>query len=427
MPPGDRANVEHSDGSASGGTVVGGNRVLAEAAQPLIRVRLPNAPPKDNWEQVGEVMKELLSYLNAHTADILADIERLVRLESPSRDKAGLDRVQDVNQQWLSAFGRVSRRPTNTGDILHLQVEGATSARVLLLAHMDTVYPVGSWQDIWRVDGDKAFGPGAYDMKGGAVQALWALRALQELRTKPAAAIDLLLTSDEEIGSEASRPMIEDLARAARAVLVLEAPHMSGDLKIARKGVGDYSITIHGKAAHQGIEPENGRNAIISAAHLIQELVTLQDLEKGTTVGPNVIHGGSASNVVADRATLEVDVRIWDLAEGERLDAAIRAIKPLDGTRYEIGGGLNRPPMEPSEGTMQLLQTAQALARELGFEVGAARVGGGSDGNFTSRLAPTLDGFGPVGAHAHQKDLEFIHVPSLAPRTALLAGMLVRR
>ena len=219
--------------------------------------------------------------------------------------------------------------------------------------------------------------------------------------------------------------MIEDLARAARAVLVLEAPHMSGDLKIARKGVGDYTIQVYGKAAHQGLEPERGRNAIISAAHFITALMQLPDPEKGTTLGPNVIHGGTVSNVVADRATLEVDLRVWALPEAERVDAALRAIQPLEGTRYEISGGLNRPPMEPSEGTMQLFERARRLANQIGFDVGSARVGGGSDGNFTSQLAPTIDGFGALGAHAHQKDLEYIHIPSLAPRTTLLAGMLL--
>ncbi len=202
---------------------------------------------------------------------------------------------------------------------------------------------------------------------------------------------------------------------------------MNGDLKVARKGVGDYVIRISGRAAHQGVEPENGRNAIVSAAHFIRELIAIQDLEKGTTLGPNVIQGGTAANVVADAAALTVDVRVWDLTEAERVDAALRAIRPLEGTTYEVEGGLNRPPMEPSDGTMRLLQNAQKLAAELGFTVGAARVGGGSDGNFTSGLAPTLDGFGAMGAHAHQKDREYIDIRSLAPRSALLAGMLMHR
>jgi glutamate carboxypeptidase len=262
-------------------------------------------------------------------------------------------------------------------------------------------------------------------MKAGAVQAVWALRAIKALGKKPACTVDFLLTPDEEIGSDAGLPYIQALAKNASAVLVLESPFMNGDLKIARKGVGEYKIQIHGKASHQGLEPDKGRNAIVSAAQLIAEIMKLQDLEKGTTLGPNVIHGGTVSNVVADNVTLEVDLRIWSLPESERVDAALRAIQPLEGTSYEISGGLNRPPMEPSEGSYKLLEIARKIANEIGFKVGEARVGGGSDGNFTSHLAPTLDGFGAVGAHAHQKDLEYIHIHSLAPRTALLAGMLL--
>jgi glutamate carboxypeptidase len=370
-------------------------------------------------------MQELLSYLQAHTADILADVEALVRIESPSRDRAAINRLQDVNQKWFASVADVRRHPNEAGDLLHVRVPGSSGERTLLLAHVDTVYPTGSWSATWRIEGEKAYGPGTYDMKAGAVQALWALRALQALKRKPFMSIDLLLTPDEEVGSEAARPMIEQHARGANAVLVLEAPFMNGDLKIARKGVGGYTIEVHGKAAHQGLEPENGRNAIVSAAQLIMQIVQLQDLTAGTTLGPNVIQGGTVNNVVADAASVHVDLRAWTLAEAQRVDAAIRELKPLEGTSFEVKGGLNRAPMEPSEGTMRLFQKAQGLARVLGFEVGAARVGGASDGNLTSHLAPTLDGLGAMGANAHQKDLEYIHIPSLAPRTALLAGMLM--
>jgi len=369
---------------------------------------------------------EIHSYLQEHASQMLSDLERLVRLESPSNDRVGINRVQDVNAEWFGSMGDLSRHPTDGGDLLHVRVPGAVTDRVLLLAHVDTVYPVGSWKEIWRIEGEKALGPGTYDMKGGIVQAAWTLRSLQALGLRPARTIDVLLTADEEVGSDAARPYIENLARGAYAVLVLEPPFMNGDLKIARKGVGDYTIRVTGRSAHQGVEPEKGRNAIISAAHLVRELIQLQDLDKGTTLGPNVIHGGTVSNVVPDEAILKVDVRVWDLAEAARVASAIRLIQPLEGTTYDISGGLNRPPMEPSEGTMRLLEKAQRLAQEIGFKVGAARVGGGSDGNFTSKLAPTLDGLGAMGAHAHQRDLEYIHIPSLSPRTALLAGMLVQ-
>jgi glutamate carboxypeptidase len=370
-------------------------------------------------------MKKILSYLESHTTDILSDIETLVRIETPSKYVEGINHLQNVTQGWLSPFGSISRHPSEFGDTLHARIEGQSDLRVVLLAHMDTVYPLGSWANLWQVKNDQAFGPGTYDMKAGAVQAIWALRAIKALGKKPACTVDFLLTPDEEIGSDAGLPYIQALAKNASAVLVLESPFMNGDLKIARKGVGEYKIQIHGKASHQGLEPDKGRNAIVSAAQLIAEIMKLQDLEKGTTLGPNVIHGGTVSNVVPDNATLEVDLRIWSLPESQRVDVALRAIQPLEGTSYEISGGLNRPPMEPSEGSYKLLEIAKKIANEIGFNVGEARVGGGSDGNFTSHLAPTLDGFGALGAHAHQKDLEYIHIPSLAPRTALLAGMLL--
>ncbi len=371
-------------------------------------------------------MKEMLSFLQDHTDDILSDIERLVRIESPSKYAEGVNRLQDVNEGWFGPFGHTSRHSSEFGDIVHAHVTGQSAERIVLLAHVDTVYPIGSWKDLWWIEGGHAYGPGTYDMKAGVVQAVWALRAIQSIGQKPAWTVDLLLTPDEEIGSEAGRPFIEKLARGAKAVLVLESPYTNGDLKIARKGVGGYIIQVHGKAAHQGLEPEKGKNAIVSAAHLITEMMRLQDLKEGTTLGPNVIRGGTVSNVVADSATLEVDLRIWSLPEADRVDRALRAIQSPDGTRYEISGGLNRPPMEPSDGSFKLLEKAQSIASEIGFNVGAARVGGGSDGNFTSHLAPTLDGFGALGADAHQKDLEHIHIPSLAPRTALLVGMLLR-
>lgn len=370
-------------------------------------------------------MKEVLPYLRDHAGAILADIERLVRLQSPSHDREGINRVQDVNQEWFGALGEVARTRSDLGDVLHVRMAGESDARVLLLAHMDTVYPVGSWKSVWRIEGDRALGPGTYDMKAGGVQALWALRALQALGRKPACTVELLLTSDEEIGSTVARPMIEALAKSAQAVLVLEAPFMNGDLKIARKGVGDYRIEVRGVAAHQGVEPEKGRNAIVSAAGLVQQVIALQDARQGTTLGPNVIRGGTVTNVVADDVVLDVDLRFWTMAEGQRVDAALRDLHPMDGTTYELRGGINRPPMEATDGTMKLFERASALAGELGFEVGAARVGGASDGNFTAPLAPTLDGLGALGAHAHQRDLEYIHIPSLAPRTALLAGMLM--
>ena len=371
-------------------------------------------------------MQAIFEHLKASTSSILSDIETLVRLESPSTDAPRINAVQDKLQSWLEPLGTISRTPHELGDILHCRIKGNSSNRVVLLAHADTVYSVGAWKTgLWRIEGDQAFGPGSYDMKAGIVQALWAIRTLKTLNLEPSCTIDFLITPDEEIASHAGKPHIEALATGASAVLVLEPPHLNGDLKVARKGVGMYRVVIRGKAAHQGTEPENGRNAIVSAAHFIGELIKLQNTNLGTTLGPNVIHGGSVTNVVADEVKLEVDIRVWSEAEASRIDQEIRQIQPLEGTSYEISDGLNRPPMEPSDGTWVLLSKAQRIAKEVGLNPGAARVGGGSDGNFTAKLAPTLDGFGAFGKNAHQKDLEFITISELAPRTALLAGLLL--
>jgi glutamate carboxypeptidase len=371
-------------------------------------------------------MQAILEHLKASTSSILNDVETLVRLESPSTDATRINLVQDALQAWLKPFGEITRTTHKLGDILHCRIPGRSSNRIVLLAHADTVYSIGAWKSgLWRIEGDQAFGPGGYDMKAGIVQALWAIRTLKTLNLEPSCTIDFLITPDEEIASYAGRPHIESLATGASAVLVLEPPHLNGDLKVARKGVGMYTVKIYGKAAHQGTEPENGRNAIVSAAHFVTEVVKLQNLELGTTLGPNVIHGGSVTNVVADEVKLEVDIRVWSMSEAERIEREIRLIQPLEGTRYEITDGLNRPPMEPTPGSMAILEKAQKIAGEIGFHPGAARVGGGSDGNFTATIAPTLDGFGAFGKNAHQKDLEFIAISELAPRAALLAGLLL--
>jgi glutamate carboxypeptidase len=370
-------------------------------------------------------MENLLQHFKTRTPDILADLEKLVRLESPSKDVTAINSVQDALVAMLDGLGSVTRHSTELGDVLHFTMPGKSTDRVVYLAHVDTVYATGFWANIWRIEGDQAFGPGVYDMKGGIVQAIYALKAIKELGLTPASTIELLVTPDEEIESRAGRPFIEKLATGAKAVIVLEPPHLNGDLKVARKGVGGYRVRVHGKAAHQGTEPENGRNAIVSAAHFITEVVKLQDIPKGTTLGPNVIQGGTVMNVVADEVYLEVDLRVWSQEEADRVDAAIKSIQPLEGTTYTILDGLNRPPMEPSDGTWKLLETGQRIAHELGFDPGAARVGGGSDGNFTAKLAPTIDGFGIHGKNAHQRELEYITISDIAPRTALVAGMML--
>jgi glutamate carboxypeptidase len=237
--------------------------------------------------------------------------------------------------------------------------------------------------------------------------------------------LELLFTPDEEVGSLASRQAIEAAARRNDLVLVLEAPMGNGDFKVARKGVGQYKLTAHGKPAHQGVEPEKGINAIVELAHQIPKVVAIQDLEKGTTLGPNVIKGGTTSNVVAASATVDIDVRVWTLAEAERIESEINALQPLlPGAKLSVEGGMNRPPMEPTPASMELFNMAQRIAKGVGVKVGPGRVGGGSDGNFTAALGvPTLDGLGLFGADAHQLS-EHIVISQVPARIAMLSRIL---
>ncbi len=364
---------------------------------------------------------DTLEYFKAHLSAYLEELEALVRLETPSRDLARLARAADWLEARFAPLGRLERLETPAGPVLRLERAGG-GRRVLLLAHYDTVHPVGAWPELWRVEGDRAYGPGVYDMKGGLLFVLWTLRYLEETGA-PHPTLEVLLTPDEEIGSPESRPVIEAAARRADAVLVLEAPTGTGGLKVARKGVGIYTLRVRGKAAHQGVEPEKGVNAVVELAHQLTRVMALQDLEKGTTIGPNVVRGGTASNVVAEYAEAVIDVRAWTGEEAERVDRAIRALNPvLPGARLEVTGGINRPPMQ---GSRALFERARAVGARLGLVLEAGRVGGGSDGNFTAALGvPTLDGLGPFGADAHQRT-EHIVVPQVPVRNALLAELVV--
>ena len=351
----------------------------------------------------------------------LEALEALVRIETPSGHLPGLERAAAWMAEAFAAVGTVSREATPAGPLLSVQVPGR-GARVLMLAHYDTVQPVGSWSELWRLDGDRIYGPGTNDMKGGLLFALHALKLL-EPRDRPA--VEILLTPDEEVGSEASRPRIEAAAREADAVLVLEAPTNEGDPKVARKGGGRYRVTVHGRAAHQGVEPEKGVNAVVEAAHQILALEAISDLEKGSRLGANVIHGGTVVNVVADRVEIEVDARAWTLDEGTRLDAALHALKPvLAGSRLEVAGAFARPPMEALPGNLALFDRVRRIGAALGEELAPGRVGGASDGNFTAALGvATLDGLGPVGFADHTRE-EHILRSKIPGRLALLAGLL---
>jgi glutamate carboxypeptidase len=297
---------------------------------------------------------------------------------------------------------------------------------ILLLGHFDTVYPRGTLERQPVVlRGQQLYGPGVVDMKGGLLigcAAIEALRALDRLGPRP---VWFLCTSDEELGSPTSRIYIEEMARQSAAALVLEAAGNGGALKTARKGVGLYDLAITGRAAHAGVAPEQGRNALLELAHQIIWLQSLNDPETGTTVNVCTASGGVTTNVIPADARAEVNVRVRTIAEAERLQQALASRRSVDpDVTIRFRGGLNRPPMERSPQVVQLFTHAQQLARELGFDVDEIATGGGSDGNFTAALGiPTLDGLGPLGGGAHALH-EHVNLDSFVPRTALLARML---
>ena len=387
--------------------------------------------------------RRLLGAADAQQPWTLARLRKLVSVESPSDSKAGVDRAAARVAEWsVELGGRVKmHRQRAHGDLLEVRFGAARTGRrtdlangrkpVLLLGHLDTVWPMGTLKRMpWKVSGGRAgriWGPGVLDMKAGVVMALAAIRLLQEagLPMKPAI---LLLNSDEEIGSPVSRPLTEKIAAGCEAVFVLEpAQGLGGAYKTARKGVGDYRLRVKGVAAHSGVDFEKGHSAILELAWLLARVSAFTDLKRGITVNPGVIGGGTRSNVIAAEAWAEVDVRITKLSDAARLDRLFHSLRCEDKhCSLEIAGGINRPPMERKPGTVALFKQARRLAAEMGFALDEASTGGGSDGNFTAALGvPTLDGMGAVGEGAHAAH-ESLLLEHLAPRTALLAVMLAR-
>ncbi|GAB6933415.1 M20 family metallopeptidase [Calditerricola satsumensis] len=371
-------------------------------------------------------MSAILAYLARHCDAMLRDIETLVRAASPSTRKALVDRCGRVLAELVAArLGvRGERIPqAEVGDHYRFAI-GDGDRQVLLLAHHDTVWEEGRLA--FRVEGSRAYGPGIFDMKGGIVQAVWALKALVDLGVPLAKRVVLLSTSDEEIGSPTSRALIEAEARNSAAVLVLEpAAGADGALKTARKGVGLYRLTVRGRAAHAGSDPDKGVSAVAELARQVLALEALAAQEKGTTINVGVVRGGTRSNVIPEAAEAEIDVRAATLDEARRVDAAIRGLKPvLPGATLAVTGGINRPPMERTAAIGALFARARVIAARLGFSLSEAAVGGASDGNFTAALGvPTLDGLGCVGDGAHAEH-EHIVIDALAPRAALLAHLL---
>lgn len=359
-------------------------------------------------------------------------LKTLVEIESPSHNKAAVDRVGAMIAEEARQRGaQVEVIPNQeTGDhviarFLTLnEVEAMGEGGILLLCHMDTVFPLGTIHKFpYREDGEKIFGPGTLDMKAGIVIALAAIEEAQKSGlTRP---VTLLCTSDEETGSLTSRQHIERLAKESSLVLVLEGALLDGSLKTWRKGVGEFWVKTKGRAAHAGVDHEKGRNAIEEMAHQIIAIQKLTDYSKQTTLNVGVIQGGTVSNVVPEEAEIQVDVRVMQSGEWERLESEMKKLKPaLDGTFIEVAGGLNRPPMPFDERMKATFEKAKSIAAQIGMELTAGGTGGASDGNFVAPLGiPVLDGMGAVGEGAHS-EREYIFADSLKQKARLIASLI---
>lgn len=371
-------------------------------------------------------MKTLLAYCEAHLSGTVAMIEALVQLESPSTDKAAVDRCGASLAGMLRASGAtVETLPQRErGDHVRARFAGE-GAPMLILGHFDTVWPVGTVERMpLRRDGDRLHGPGSFDMKAGIALAMTAMAALRAGATRHRP-VTMLWTTDEEIGSATSRATIETEARNAAEVLVLEPALPGGALKTARKGCGEFELTVTGIAAHAGLDPGKGASAIHELAEQIAVIERLQDLPRGISVNVGLVSGGSRANVVAEDARAVIDVRAPTRAAADAVSAAIGTLKPVRaGTRLTIRGGFERPPMERTSSVAALFGRAAAIAAAFGRELAEGSAGGGSDGNFTAALGvPTLDGLGAIGDGAHAAH-EHVEISSLPWRAALIAGLL---
>jgi glutamate carboxypeptidase len=372
----------------------------------------------------------LLQFCQEHSADMLDVLKRMVELESPSDDKAAVDHLgEHLAQEFSSLGGKPQFFPqADCGNHLKVDFPGSGGKPVLLLGHFDTVWPLGTLKTMpFRVDNGRAFGPGVYDMKAGITMMMFALRALRSAgRSEASRPVTVLLDTDEEVGSTTGRPVVEATAKDCEAVLVLEpSQSLKGQLKTARKGVGDYTIRVRGRASHAGVDFEKGHSAVLELSRQILEVARFTDLARGITVNPGVMYGGTRTNVVAAEAIAEVDIRIARATDAAELEKKFAALRPVDpNCTVEVSGGLNRPPMERTEGTVRLFRLAQEQAKSIGMMLDEASTGGGSDGNFTSGMGiPTLDGLGAVGEGAHASN-ESIILEELPRRTAILAALI---
>jgi glutamate carboxypeptidase len=370
-------------------------------------------------------------YLREHQEALVELLERLALAESPSAEPEAQDEVLRIISEVLAELGFAVRRIRGRESGGHLYARPLGRARhapvQLLLGHCDTVWPLGTLEEMPVEARDGVVrGPGVYDMKGGLVQMLFALRVLRDLELEPSVTPVLFVNSDEEVGSRESTRYIRRLSRVAERAFVLE-PSLgpSGKLKTARKGVGRFSVIVKGEAAHAGLNPEEGASAILELSYLIQALFALNDPVHGTTVNVGTVDGGLGPNVVAPESKALVDVRVPTREDARRVEATILGLKPITpGVTLRVEGGMGRPPMERTPRNRRLWRTARRLGAELGLDLGEAMAGGASDGNTTSLFTATLDGLGAVGDGAHARH-EFVYADMMVERSALLALLLM--
>jgi glutamate carboxypeptidase len=350
---------------------------------------------------------------------MLESLEALVRAESPSNDLAACQRVLEVAADIAA---RELDTPARIEEVEGRPVFwwGSKTPRIVILAHLDTVWPIGGYQPLWNIEGDVIRGPGVFDMKAGFIQALYALKNLPNASDYVA----LIATTDEETGSATSKNFIKEISAKAEAVLVLEAS-LDGKVKTGRKGTAMYQVVVKGLASHAGLEPEKGINATTEMAHIVLALLALENPEHGTTVVPTTMQSGTSTNSVPDSARLDIDVRSFSTDDLQRIDTAVRALKPtISGAALEITGSINRPPLQPAS-TQELYLIAEKVAADIGIPpLGSAIVGGASDGNFAAAAgARVLDGLGAVGGGAHASH-EWVSLKTLQPRSDFLNALL---
>jgi glutamate carboxypeptidase len=381
----------------------------------------------------GPLARQILAALHTRQAEVETFIQSLVEVESPSGDMEGSRAVVDLLVQaagklpCVNAIERVD--VPDFGQHLVIKAFQNSRQQIMMVGHTDTVHSRGSLSERpWRREAGKIYGPGIFDMKANCVLAIEVLRTLVELQVTPAYGVTLVLTCDEEVGSLSGWPFIEKVAKAqpVRCAFVMEPPASGGRVKTSRKGTGIFAIKVEGRAAHAGLEPEKGASAILELARQTEQLHAINHSGSGITLNLGVVHGGTRSNVVAAEAHGEIDVRFSTQAESEEIERILSTLKPIDErTKVFVSGGINRPPMERTAAVVELFEKARAIASDIDFDLGEAQVGGASDGNFLAAMGiPVLDGLGISGDGAHAVH-EHIDAGDIAPRGALIGGLLM--